>query len=61
MTEEEGFSPFDLMVGHKTTLYFSNGHPPYTGIVEFLSEEYIRLGDKRFRLEDVVRFSVDLR
>jgi len=49
----------DIFVGQKATLRFNNGHPEVTGIIEFISDEHISIGEKRFFLRDVSDFHVE--
>lgn len=61
MTEHNPPPFTDVMLGHKINLRFSNGHPPVTGIVEFVSDEFVSVGEKRFRWADVEHISLDLK
>jgi hypothetical protein len=51
----------DMFVGQMATVRFNNGHPEVTGIIEYISEEHISIGEKRFFTRDVQYIGVDFK
>lgn len=51
----------DPWIGKHVKIEFLNGHPPVEGRIQFLSDEFISVGEKRFKVSDIKSFHIGLR